>query len=76
MALVDQLLDQLSKRGLYIEAADEPGMLKLKGKTENVTPEIREAIRKFKQDLLPRFVKQRQDQPKQEEAGEPEPEPE
>lgn len=52
MSMVQRLIDQLQQRGLHIAPGTERGTLLLCGPTEEKTPEVLDAVRKFKPHLL------------------------
>ena len=54
MTLIDRLIDQLAKRGLRVEPGPQPGQLVLRGPDAEKTPEVLEAVRAFKPQLLAR----------------------
>lgn len=61
MSAVDRLLKQLEARGLGIEPGNEPGQLLLTGPREHKTPEVMQAVKAFKPELLRRIA--RRDEP-------------
>lgn len=67
MSAVERLLKQLELRGLGVAPGHEPGQLLLTGPRDRKTPEIIEAVKAFKPQLLRRIV---------EGVPEPPPEPE
>ena len=54
--LLDRFLRTLAARGLTVRAGDKPGELRLVGPAAERTPDVMDALRKFKPDLLARFA--------------------
>lgn len=57
MSMVDRLIHQLKLRGLSIKPGNKPGELILSGPNNEKTPEIMEAVKTFKPELLSRFAR-------------------
>jgi hypothetical protein len=79
MSMVHRLLAQLKSRGLEVLPGNEPGQLMLRGPVEERTPEVMDALKKFKPQLLELFApKQREPEaaPMPPEPAEADPEPE
>lgn len=71
MSLLDRFEAQLKARGLRVGPGSKPGELVLHGPKSEATPELMDALRKFKPALLAKYapVEQPKPQPK------PEPKP-
>lgn len=54
MKMIDRLLAQLKHRGIFVEYVGDDS-LKLKGNTQDATPEIIAAVKAFKPELLERM---------------------
>lgn len=52
MSMVHRLIDQLEQRGLHIAPGTERGTLLLHGPAKEKTPEVMDAVKKFKPHLL------------------------
>lgn len=52
MSMVHRLIDQLKQRGLHIAPGTAPGQLLLCGPAAEKTPEVLDAVKKFKPALL------------------------
>jgi hypothetical protein len=84
MSMIHRLLAQLKSRGLEVKPGNEPGQLLLSGPVEERTPEVMEALKKFKPQLLalfaptePKCAPVHNPEPEQDDGSvEPEPEPE
>lgn len=60
MSLLNRLIEQLAKRGLTVQATDDPNTLLLCGPKEEQTPELWAAVKKFKPQLLERYGRKEQ----------------
>jgi hypothetical protein len=58
--MVHRLLAQLKARGLEVLPGNEPGQLMLRGPVEERTPEVMDALKKFKPQLLELFAPHQQ----------------
>ena len=80
MSLVNRLLDQLKQRGLRVDFDDERNSLVLRGPNAEKTPEVLDAVKKFKPHLLKMFAPQpgaeQGQEPSETAAATPEPAPE
>lgn len=80
MSMVHRLLAQLKARGLEVKPGKDPGQLLLSGPVEERTPEVMEALKKFKPQLLELFAPQPAPREPEQAApvpvSEPDPEPE
>lgn len=55
--LLQRLIDQLNRRGLSVKPGREPGQLLLAGPDREKTPEILDAVKAFKAELLEQFCR-------------------
>lgn len=74
MSMVHRLIDQLKQRGLSIERGAEPGQLLLCGPSAEKTPEVIDAVKKFKPALLSIYAPDAAPAPREAETA-PEAEP-
>jgi len=62
MTIIDRLVKTIEARGLAIKPGEQPDTLVLQGPAEEKTPEVLEALKAFKPELLRRFGQSHQQQ--------------
>lgn len=72
MSMLDRFEAQLKVRGLRVSRGSKPGELVLSGPKTEVTPELMDALKKFKPALLAKYAPP-VEQPKPEPKPEPKP---